>query len=157
MYVLLLSLILTGCAHTPEPIGPEGIIGERARVQLSAGHPHEGILRGLEGNTVTLETEREALLPLQLSPTVRLEISRGTKSNAGRGAGLGALIGGVGLAVVGATGCDGGWLEPGPGACALGGAVLGAGAGALVGLIIGSMSKEERWVEVDWTRQRTRP
>lgn len=156
--VLLLSLTLTGCAHTPEPIGPEGIIGERARVQLYAGHPHEGILRGLEGDTVTLETEREALFPIQLSPTARLEISRGMKDKAGRGAGFGALIGGVGLAIVGATGCgDGGWVDPGPGACAAGGAIVGAGAGALIGLIIGSTLKEARWVEVDWTRQRTRP
>lgn len=151
--VLLPFLILTGCAHTPEPIGPEGIIGERARVELYAGHPHEGLLRSLEGNRVTLKTEREALLPIQLSPTARLEISRETKSKAGRGAGLGALIGGIGLAVVGAASCDDdGWVDPGPGACAAGGAIFGAGTGALVGLIIGSTSKEERWVEVDWTR-----
>lgn len=156
--LLLFSLALAGCAHSPEPIGPEGIIGERARVQLYAGHSHEGILRDLDDDAVTLETEGEALRPIPLSPTARLEIARGTKSHAGRGAGLGAIIGGAGLAVVGAASCDGqGWVEPGPGACAAGGALVGAGAGALVGLIIGSASHTDRWVEVDRTRRPNSP
>lgn len=156
--VLVVSLAFVGCAHSPEPIGPEGIIGERARVQLAAGQSREGILRGLEGDTVTLEAENESLLPIQLSPTARLEIARGTKSNAGRGAGLGALIGGAGLAIVGVASCDGGgWIDPGPGACAAGGAIFGAGVGALVGLLIGSTSEREQWVEVDRTRQPASP
>lgn len=161
---LLLSLVLTACASAPEPIGPEGIIGERARVQSPTySKPYTGILRGLDSDTATIETEAGSwvpgsLVPIPLSPTARLEIQRGTKSNAGRGAGLGALIGGAGLAVAGAASCDGGgWFDPGPGACALGGAIVGAGAGALVGLIIGSTSESERWVEVDMARPRPDP
>lgn len=153
---LLLGTALVGCAGHPQPIGPEGIVGERARVShvAESARPYVGILRGLEDDTVTLETEPGRLLPIPLSPAARLEISRGTRSNAGRGAVLGALIGGAGLALVGIVGCAGddlGALDPSPELCAAGGAVLGGGVGALIGLAIGSASHSERWVEVDRT------
>ena len=151
--MLLFFTTLTACAGNPEPIGTEGIIGERARVEAEAGYLREGILRSLSSDTLTLEIEGDQLRPIPLSPTARLEIQRGTKSNAGKGAGIGALVGGVGLGVVGAASCDGsGWFDPGPAACAAGGALFGAGTGALVGLLIGSVSDSPQWVEVDRTR-----
>lgn len=149
--LLLFSLALVGCAHSPEPIGPEGIIGERARVQLDARRSYEGILRDLDDDVATLETEGEALRPIRLSSTARLEIVRGTKSNAGRGAGLGALFGGAGFAIVGLARCEDSWVFSRDG-CILGSTFAGVGTGALVGLIVGAMSESERWVEVDRTR-----
>ena len=157
---LLLMMNLAACAGNPEPIGPEGIVGERARVRFDVGRSDVGTLRGLSGDTVSLETEPHVLRRIQLSPTARLEISRGMESNAGRGAGLGALVGGVGLAIVAAAGScsdDGDIIEFSPGECALMGGLAGAGAGALVGLIVGSMSESERWVEVERTRGSTDP
>ncbi|MFW6083680.1 MAG: hypothetical protein ACODAA_00515 [Gemmatimonadota bacterium] len=150
---LLLFTTLTACAGNPEPIGPDGIVGEHARVELEGGYAREGILRSLDSDTLALEMKGEPLPPIPLSPTARLEIQRGTKSNAGKGAGIGALVGGAGLAVAGGASCDGsGWFDPGPGACALAGGLTGAGTGALIGLIIGSFSESPQWVEVDRTR-----
>lgn len=155
--LLLGVLAWGGCAHASDSIGPEGIIGEKARVRLAGTpQPYTGILHKLDGDTATIGTETGSLLPIALSPSVRLEISRGTRSNALKGAGIGALVGGVAYALLGAAACDGsdlggGWHEANtPGKCAAEGALIGSGLGAVVGFIAGSRSRTERWAEVDW-------
>lgn len=153
---LVLGLVLAACASHPEPIGTAGIVGERARIFRSPDSttPYVGILRSYDGDTATLESSDGPLLPFTLSPSARLEISRGTRSHAGQGAAIGAVIGGAGLALLGAVNCsnDDGFFDVGPGECAAAGALLGGAAGALVGLVIGSTQHSESWVEVDRTR-----
>lgn len=152
----VLGLVLAACAGHPPPIGTEGIVGERARIYRTPDStaPYVGILRSYDGDTATLEGADGPMPPFELSPSARLEISRGTRSDAGRGAAIGAVIGGAGLAFAGAVSCsnDDGWFNPGPGACAAGGALVGGAAGALVGLVIGSTQHSENWLEVDRNR-----
>lgn len=152
----LLVLFSGACAGNPEPEPlPAYLIGQRARVVTDpAGltDPPVGVLSLLTADSVVLKTGNGVWQPIHLGPGRRLEISRGITSKAGRGAGIGALAGGVGLAFVGAVSCAGdnedGFFYISPAACALGGGLIGAGAGALVGLVIGSVSKTEHWVEV---------
>lgn len=162
-FIILASL--AGCSRSQEPnmpspaaesatgVAPESVLGERSRVrEATPGSPvveSIGIVEGLTRDSVRLDTDL-GVRRVALSPTVRLEISRGIHANTGRGAWMGALIGGFGLGVVGAFSCDGTSIHPfdTPSGCALVGAVLGGAGGALIGLGVGALIKTERWEEV---------
>ncbi len=112
-----------------------------------------GYLTAIEGDQLTLD----ASLVLPLASVTRLEVSRGQKSMAGRGALIGAGAGAVagvvtGLAVCAASSC--GFEADLTGVVALvlgaGGALVGAGIGAL----IGSFIKTDRWETVPLDRIR---
>lgn len=140
-------------AESATGVAPESVLRERSRVrEATPGSPSVesiGIVEGLTRDSVRLDTDL-GVRRVALSSTVRLEISRGIHANTGRGAWMGALIGGVGLGVVGALSCDGKSIHPldTPSACALGGALLGGAGGALIGLGVGALIKTERWEEV---------
>lgn len=154
----LVTLLLFGgaCAGNPEPEPlPAHLLGQRARVvtdPTGMTDPPVGILSLLTTDSVVLKTGDGVWQPFRLGPNARLEISRGITSKAGRGAGIGAIVGGIGVAIIGASECarqnDGSIIVVTPAQCALAGALFGAGTGALVGMVIGSSSKTEQWVEV---------
>lgn len=67
----------------------------------------------------------------------RLQVRVGRRSNGGRGALIGVLVGGgLGLACAATT--EGGWMEPTPEQCMLGYTLMGAGTGFLIGALIRS-------------------
>ena len=142
------------CAHQPEAPLPPSIVGYRARIyepSTPTTRPPIGIIRAYQDDSITLETSPGTLTAFRLSPAAVLEISRGHKKNTGRGAVIGAIIGGAGLAIVGAADCagdDDGFFEMSAGECAAGGALVGGGAGALIGMLIGSQIESERWEEI---------
>ncbi len=112
-----------------------------------------GYLTASERDQLTLDSR----LVLPLASVTRLEVSRGQKSMAGRGALIGAGAGAVagvvtGLAVCAASSC--GFEADLTGVVALvlgaGGALVGAGIGAL----IGSGTKVDRWETVQLDRIR---
>jgi len=72
------------------------------------------------------------------------------KADPGRGAWMGALIGGGTFVVLGVLTCDGrgGLYDPSRGECAQYGALIGGAAGTLIGLLMGSLVKTQRWEEV---------
>lgn len=87
-----------------------------------------------------------------LDQVAKLELVRGQKSNAGKGALIGLLAGGLGGFGFGVLACEG-WsancLEgTSTGSIALVTAVLGAAGGAGIGALIGLASKTDRWSEV---------
>lgn len=150
------------CAGNPEPEPlPDDLTGERARVVTDRADltepaelidPPVGLVSLLTADSVVLKTADGVWQPFRLGPNARLEISRGVTSRAGRGAAIGAIVGGIGVAIAGASECarqnDGSFVVVTPAQCALAGALLGAGTGALVGMVIGSFSKTEHWIEV---------
>jgi len=164
---LVLLASVAACSQSPEPrtpspskppasapkIPPASIVHRRARLQEStAGRPvleSIGIVEALTLDSLLLGTDRGAR-HVALSPTIRLEISRGIHANTGRGAWMGAFIGGIGLGLVGALTCEeeGGIAFYGSSECAAAGVLLGGAGGALVGLVVGSVVKTERWEEV---------
>jgi len=102
--------------------------------------------------------EQVSPLTISLADVTRLEVSQGRKSNALKGLGFGALIGGSIGAVLGLLASTGESYEnPCEGnapACAAGGAAAFGVTGALVGLGIGALTKSERWEEVPLDRLR---
>ena len=104
--------------------------------------PADRILLAAEPDSVRRTIPREAI--------ARLEVHRGTRTNAARGAVLGALIAGIPAAYLGMFGAgvteEPGGLTMAEGALVAGGAgaVLGAG----LGMLVGKSEKHERWEEI---------
>lgn len=94
-------------------------------------------------------------LRVALTQVTRLDVHRGTKGNAGKGALIGGSVlgaAGLGLSIlfvaggcefVDSSGCDG----SGPAVIAIGTAIT-FGAGALLGAVTGAFIKSDRWEEV---------
>lgn len=158
---LALLVSLAACSTSPAPrppspvdvadrVTPDSIVGRRARVREAAtGSPTVesfGIVRSLTRDSLGLDSDG-GVRSVPLSPTVRLEISRGVRANTGRGAWIGALVGGLGMGAAGALICDGsgGLFDPKSSECAMGGALLGGTSGALIGLVFGALVRTERW------------
>ena len=115
-----------------------------------------GSLVSLDDNQLTLTTEaRDSSLVLPLASLTKLEVSRGQKSMAGRGAliglGAGAAVG-VGTALVACAGGDCNTDGDITGALALGLGAGGALVGAGIGALIGSSIKVDRWETVPLDR-----
>jgi hypothetical protein len=102
---------------------------------------HEGRLLERSSDHLVLSAEPE---PLRVAATTidTLWVKRGS---AGRGAGIGALVGLVGGGIAGAAACADCQDTP-PSASVVGGAPIGGAIGALVGAGIGAVSKH-------WVRQ----
>ncbi len=136
--------------------------GERVRVtghlcqtffsNCGGARPEHSVGTFVTWNADTLVMESNGdIIALPLDSVTTLEVSVGRKSHAGVGAGIGGLTGAVIGATVSLATCDG--FFP-PHVCALvGGFVFGAG-GALVGVIVGASKKTERWVSVPLNRLR---
>ena len=113
----------------------------------------KGTLAAVTADSIVLSVDdRGTELGVPLPSVTLLEVSRGQKSAAGKGAGIGFLVGaGLGAGVGGVFGaalgegvCSGGC----PAAFAGIGALGGGAVGTLIGLGIGAASKSERWEEV---------
>jgi hypothetical protein len=93
------------------------------------------------------KTWEEVSVPLQSLRT--LEVSQGKKSNVGKGAWVGALVGaGFGLALgVAVMAEDDSYAGYGAGAIPLG-MLGGAFWGTAIGVVIGALTPGERWAEV---------
>ncbi len=98
-------------------------------------------------------------LALPLDSVTKLEVSQARKTNTGKGAGIGFLLGGLVGAVMGYASYEEcvpqgprSWSCIGPNFgskyAALGGALLGGLGGLVVGALIGSAVKTDRWREV---------
>lgn len=129
------------------------VTGDRVRVTLIAHEPAPVTGRVLElpPDAILLSTEPDsARRAIPRAAIARFEVHRGTGTNAGRGAVIGALIVGIPAAFVGMIGAgvteEPGGLSMAEGALVAGGAgaVLGAGIGALVG----KSEKHDRWETV---------
>jgi hypothetical protein len=141
-------IALMSCSATALPMesGPLLTLGSRVRAMAPGlgAEPLIGTVVGLEPGVV-LVRRGPAGPPLRIpvAPTTRLEVSGGRKSQAGRGAMLGAAIGAMpGLF---ATFGDYNTYDPNPAAVA----AIGAAAGAAVGAGIGWALKSEQWVPAE--------
>ncbi len=97
-------------------------------------------------------------LALPLDAVTRLDVSRGRKTNTGKGAEIGFLLGGVVGAVIGYASyeeCEGVCFgDFGSGFAAFVGGLVGGLGGGAVGALIGSSTKTDRWREVPLDRVR---
>jgi hypothetical protein len=139
-------------AQEPPPVEP----GDRVRVTAAHGIRNRvGTLRALNNDSIVLENPG---LVLPIDSVTQLEVSRGRKSRAGRGALIGLGFGvGIGAAVGFLISQD----ESGENECrgieaqctAIGAASLGL-VGAGIGALAGAATKTDRWEEVPLERLR---
>jgi hypothetical protein len=125
--------------------------GTRVRLMESpaSGHRITGSIVGSEGDTLRLASDAGDVLLIPASAFTRYEISRGVRSNLGRGLGFGALFGALGGVIVGLASADeNSWVCSTSCSAVAGGVVFG-GLGAIVGSIIGASSHRERWVQAN--------
>ncbi len=159
--VVSLVPLVTLSAQAPPPVEP----GQRVRVTA----PELGVRKQagkfvtLRGDTLVLAADSTMNYPL--TSVTGLDVFGGRKSfGAGKGAGLGFLIGAGGGAVIGAlfglspdAECsfwDSSASGPCPGTLAIVGAILGGVTGTLVGVVSGALVKTDRWEEVPLDRLR---
>jgi hypothetical protein len=96
--------------------------------------------------------DREASVVIPLAFVTRIVRHR-TRRHAGRGAGIGFLVGGLGGAALAGASCASDQLfQDDAGGCAVIGFGVFGGAGAFVGLIIGSMITTTQWETVPLDR-----
>ncbi len=134
------------------PVSAQGDSGVRVRITTGApsGQRKVGTLVSADADTLRFTSSGSgAVQSIPTASVVRFERSRGRRSNAGRGAVIGGIVGGgLGLLLgIAASADDGGWLTPGPGDVAVVTLFMG-GVGAGFGALLGAASKRDRWESV---------
>ena len=153
------ALLLTALAIAPNGMiasqNPAAISsGDRVRVTTPSlsGGPFVGTVGTLDNDSLVVQGAGDPRR-LALGSVTHLELSRGLKSNARRGAGIGFLLGaGVGAAI--GSGCDTYSLGFTKGQCIAGAAIILGVGGGLAGGITGALIRTERWAEVSLDRLR---
>ncbi len=153
--VLALAPLTHVTAQEPPPVN----VGDRVRLTAPTLDidKYDGTLRAMDRDTLIVDSLRVALLSV-----TRLDVHRGRKSNAGKGALVGGIVGGVlggvaGAVLAGFCEMNGGSSQPAsecrPAFMAVGTLAVG-GFGALVGVVVGAGSTGDRWEEVSLDRLR---
>ena len=130
-------------------------VGERVRVSTESGATHVGLLSAMTSDALEVQSEGGSQR-FSVASVTRLDVSRGQKSNAVLGAGVGFAAGALGAVVY----CSRAKNEfSGEGKCVLFGddttpfqALIFGAAGGLVGGIAGYFIKSDRWEEVPLER-----
>jgi len=149
-----LALIASAAIAEGSPLAP----GARVRVTLLEREAPRvvGPMLALPADSLVVAAEPDSLARSIARLDVRkLEVSRGMKSNARRGATIGALLLGVVFcgSVWSAASVDG--PNEDAALAGIGGFAVGALAGAGLGALIGSASKHEQWEDVLVERRET--
>jgi hypothetical protein len=150
MPVATLVLLVLPLAQSPasSPLTP----GVRVRVTVreagGTSRTHVGPLRTFDGEALTLTAGDSAQHSVSLArPSItRVEVSRGRRGNAGRGALLGAVLG-LAVVALSESGCEGECEPRDNYGLLVAGATVG---GAAVGAGIGSLMRSERWESLPW-------
>lgn len=140
--------LLTGTA-LPAQQATLALRGQRVRLVLQAGEPAVGRLLESGTDSFRISDGSRGVRTVPPSEVRRIELSVGRRSAAGRGAAVGALVGGaLGLLAVTSSEYDGYYTGGEKVAGFIGVTAMGAGVGAL----IGALSHSERWQEVELVR-----
>jgi len=141
---LIWSPPLNLAAQAPVSIGP----GQRVRLQTRSSSSWViGTILAVDADSLHLRlSDTTSQLSVKRRAITRLEISHGMKSNAGRGARTGLLIGAAVGVLAGVAPDDQSYFTAPQRALLLG--VGFGGLGALLGSIIGGRSLHERWDRV---------
>ena len=169
MLVAILAFVPLVSATAQVPVR----LGERVRVtghfcqfysNCLGGQPEHrvGTFVAWKSDTLVVQSNGD-ILALPLDSVTRLDVSWGRKTNTGKGAGIGLVLGGLAGAFIGLASHEEcvprGWFscigpDFGSEGAALGGALLGGLGGLVVGALIGSAVKTDRWEEVPLDRLR---
>lgn len=165
---VVLFLLMLAVAGIPSALAQEASSvnrGDRVRIVSSdrGDRPYTATVQAVRPDTLFVRRERPGgheSVGLPVGSIGRLEVSVGTRSNAGKGAVTGAIVGGALGLVIGiaawAGSEEGEFLEVGPEAVPVSMAFLGGG-GAILGTLIGALSSSDQWAPVPLESLRLRP
>lgn len=144
--VLLAQLLLLA---TAPPVHSQADSGLRVRITTSASRQPiwVGTLISADQDSVKLVSAKDRqLVALPIARIVRAERSRGRRSNAGRGATIGAFVGGGTGLILGllASGEEDSFYEVGADEVIVAMAFLAA-AGAGIGALVGAVTPRDQW------------
>jgi len=155
-WILALALSVGGPSVALAQQGPRISRGDRVRVVTTTwgGRASTATVEAVRPDTLVLGRSRPGgreSVVVPLTSIERLEVSVGRKSNAGKGALTGAIVGGslgliLGIAAW-AGSDDGDFLQVGPEAVPVSVAFFGGG-GAILGTLIGALSHSDQWSPV---------
>ena len=145
LFSLLTALLQVSAAPAPSPT-VEADAGSRVRITVGKTK-QVGALVSADADSLRFITDTSGLVAIPTVSVTRFERSRGRRSNAGRGALLGGVIGGA-MGLIGGIGAEADnsdWgIEIGAEGIALATLFFGA-TGAGLGALIGAASKGEKW------------
>jgi hypothetical protein len=145
----LTALLLTLPSFAQAQQDTTGLVpGRRIRVHQPNNRTVVGNFVAMDSTSLGLETSLGDTLQIARAGITGVDLSVGTKSQAGKGAVTGLLIGGAAGVVIGlaASGSDDGELfDFGPGTWAAGSGLFFGAVGAGVGALIGAGNHTDRW------------
>ena len=153
--LLVLSLVSLAAAQGSQAQqDTTGLVpGRRIRVHQQDNHTLVGNFASMDSASLALVTTAGDTVQVPRGDIAGLDLSQGSKSNAGKGALTGLLIGAAGGALIGVASSsadDGDFIDFSAGEYAVGiGAVFGV-LGAGVGALIGSGSRSDKWAPTAW-------
>jgi hypothetical protein len=137
------------------PVYAQADSGVRIRVttDIPRQKPWVGTLISAGSDSVRIRPKEGGVVSVPSASIVRVEQSRGRRSNSGKGAVTGAIIGGgIGLILgIAASSEEADYVEIGPGGVVAATALFAAG-GTGLGALIGSGSHRERWEPITLPR-----
>jgi len=153
--LLVLSLVSLAAAQGGQAQqDTTGLVpGRRIRVHQHNNKKLVGSFVAMDSASLAMVTNAGVTVRVPRGDVAGLDLSQGTKSNAGKGALTGLLIGAAGGALIGVASSsadDGDFIDLSAGEYAVGiGAVFGV-LGAGVGALIGSGSRSDKWAPTAW-------
>ncbi len=126
--------------------------GRTIRVHQGASASFTGVVVSATPDTLTLATADQGKVVLLRSTVTGIDVQNGTRSNAGRGAVKGLIIGGgIGLVLGAASAAaqsESDFLYVDPGQLILSSTLGGAMLGGAIGALVGATSHTPRWVPI---------
>ena len=128
--------------------------GRRIRVHQQDNHTLVGNFASMDSASLALVTTAGDTVAVPRGDIAGLDLSQGSKSNAGKGAITGLLIGGglgVVLGLAAASGAeDTFFFDYGAGTYAVGAGLFFGAVGAGIGALIGSGKRTDKWAPTAW-------
>lgn len=127
--------------------------GRRIRVHQQDSEKLVGSFVAMDSASLAMVTNAGDTVRVPLGYVGGLDLSQGTKSNAGKGAVTGLIIGAMSGVLVGAVASsadDGDFIDMNAGQWAVGIGVAFGALGAGVGALIGSGSRSDKWAPAVW-------
>ncbi len=154
LLVAILAFVPLASATAQEP--PPVKVGDRVRVTAPdlGIRKQAGRFEALRADTLVVAVA-DSTMTFPVASVTRLEVSRGQKSRAGQGAGIGLLGGGLLGFLISSRNCtEGAGVLDTREACIQVSTVGGAVVGTFLGLAFGAVIMTDRWQEVSLDRVR---
>jgi hypothetical protein len=152
LVLTLLSFVAPQAARAQQDT--TGLVpGRRIRIHQEGNQKLVGSFVAMDSASLAMVTTAGDTVRVPRSNVTGLDLSQGTKSNAGKGAITGLLIGGgvgIVLGLAASSDAEGSFFDVGAGTWAAGSGLFFGAVGAGIGALIGSGSRSDKWAPTAW-------